>query len=354
MRSGVVRAIVGKDFREFGRNRFFLLITFLVLVVWVVVFWVLPDSVDETLRIGVSGFEQNPVAGQEGIEVVAFASAEELRVAVEEGSGDVVAGIAFPPGFAEAVAAGEQPTVVLYVPAGLPASQQTAMESIVAEVAFAFAGAPPPVNPITEAQILGVDRVGAQISLQQQMRPLLLVLVLMVETIALSAIVATEVQLRTVTAILATPARVVDFITAKGVFGTALAFSEAALLALLIGALTVNAPAVLVTLLLGAVLVTGLGMVAGTFGRDFMETMFVAILFLIPLMVPAFGALFPGSSAWWVKLMPSYGLVQAVQGVTIDGESWSEIAGALALLAGWSTVAFAVGAWVLRRRVVTL
>lgn len=354
MRAGIIRAIVGKDFREFGRNRFFLLITFLVLVVWVVVFWVLPDSVDETLRIGVSGFEELPVGGQEGIEVVAFSSAEDLRTAVEEGSEDVIAGLAFPPDFQATIAAGEQPTVVMYVPAGLPVSQQTAMEAIVGEIAYAFAGAPPPVNPITEAQILGVDRVGDQISLQQQMRPLLLVFVLMVETIALAAIVATEVQLRTVTAILATPARVVDFIAAKGVFGTALAFSEAALLALLIGALTVNAPAVLATLLLGAVLVTGLGMVAGTFGRDFMETMFVAIIFLVPLMVPAFGALFPGSAAWWVKLMPSYGLVNAVQGVTIDGESWADIGGALALLAGWSALAFAVGSWALRRRVVTL
>jgi len=68
----------------------------------------------------------------------------------------------------------------------------------------------------------------------------------------------------------------------------------------------------IVTLLLGAVLVTGFGMVAGAFGRDFLETLFVSMLFMIPLMIPAFGALFPGSTATWIKVLPTYGLVDAV------------------------------------------
>ena len=47
-------AIIRKDFREFSRNRFFVFMTLLVLVAYVAVFWFLPDSVDETVRIGVS------------------------------------------------------------------------------------------------------------------------------------------------------------------------------------------------------------------------------------------------------------------------------------------------------------
>ena len=67
----------------------------------------------------------------------------------------------------------------------------------------------------------------------------------------------------------------------------------------IIGAFAVNAPAVVIIMLLGAVLVTGFGMIAGSYGRDFMGTLLVSMLFMIPLMIPAFGALFPGSSPTW-------------------------------------------------------
>ncbi len=103
--------------------------------------------------------------------------------------------------------------------------------------------------------------------------------------------------------------------------------------------------------MLGAVLVTGFGMIAGSFGRDFLETLFISLLFMIPLMIPAFGALFPGSVAPWIKVLPTYGLVDAVVGVTIDGAGWSEIGGSLLVLAAWCLAAFALGAAILRRRV---
>jgi ABC-2 type transport system permease protein len=347
-----VRVIMGKDLREFTRNRFFMLITLLVLVVWVAIFWILPDNVDETVRLGVAGLDI-PV-DQPGLSLAPFGSEQELRDAVAGGSDDIVAGIAFPQGFVEAVASGDQPTVTLLIPAGLPAQQQTLMEALVQEAAFAISGSPPPVNPITEAQILGTDRIGDQISLQEQMRPMLLVLVLMVETFALSSLVAIEIQQRTVTAILATPATVSDVLAAKGIFGTALAFTEVALLGLLIGAFAANAPIILIALLLGAVLVTGFGMIAGSFGKDFLETLFISMAFMIPLMVPAFGALFPGSAATWVRILPTYGLVEAVVGVTIDGDGWSQVAGSLAILALWGAGAFIAGAMILRRRVATL
>ena len=353
-------AIMGKDLREFARNRFFVFITLMVLVAYVVVFWFLPDSVDETVRIGISNSVLSTdvggvtESGTAGFALEIYPSEEELRTAVEEGQDDIVAGIAFPPDFFESAAAGEAPTVRLLIPAGLPPEIRLLLEGAVSEIAFGIAGAAPPVDPITEAVVLGTDRAGNQISLREQMLPMILIMVLMVETFALSSLVAVEVQQRTAVAVLATPVRIVDFLAAKGIFGIGLALSEVVLLGLLIGAFAVNAPAVFVILLLGAVLVTGFGMIAGSYGRDFMGTLLVSMLFMIPLMIPAFGALFPGSSPTWVKVLPTYGLVNALIGVTADGESWSEIGPALLLLAAWGVAAFAAGAYILRRRVATL
>ena len=61
-----------------------------------------------------------------------------------------------------------------------------------------------------------MDRVGDQVSLQEQMRPLLVVFVLFIETMALASLVAVEVHGRTVVAVLATPATIGDFLAAKG------------------------------------------------------------------------------------------------------------------------------------------
>ena len=360
MSASRISTIVRKDLGEFARNRFFVFITLMVLVAWVAVFWFLPDSVDETVRVGVSQTDLSgvfPVADETeiaGLALISYPSERELQTAVEEGNNDIVAGIAFPPEFLLMLAAGEAPTVTLFVPAGLPAQQERMIEGLIGEAAFGVAGVPPPVSPVTEAVVLGTDRVGQQISLQEQMRPLLLIMVLMVETFALSSLVAVEIQERTVVAVLATPVRVVDFLAAKGIFGVGLAFFEVALLGLLIGAFAVNAPAVIVILLLGAILVTGLGMIAGSYGRDFMGTLMVSMLFMIPLMIPAFGALFPGTSPGWIKVLPTYGMVEAVVRVTVDGDGWSQIAPALLMLAAWGVALFATGAFILRRRVATL
>lgn len=353
-----IGAIVRKDAGEFSRNRFFVFITLLGLVAWVAVYWLLPDRVDETVRIGVSQSDLGAVLsiaeGAAGFELEQYASEDELRVVVAEGREDVAAGVAFPEDFVDSLASGRPPTVRLFVPAGLPGQHLLLMEGLVGEVAFAIAGSPPPVDPVTEAVVLGTDRAGDQVSMQQQMRPLLLIVVLMVETFALSSLVAIEIQERTVVAVLATPVRVVEFLAAKGVFGVGLAFVEVALLGLLIGAFAVNAPAVVLILLFGAILVTGFGMIAGSFGRDFLGTMLVAMLFMIPLMIPAFAALFPGTAPTWVRILPTYGLVEAIIRVTVDGDGLLEIAPALLMLAAWGAAVFAVGAAVLRRRVATL
>ena len=93
-----IAAIIRKDLREFSRNRFFMFITLLVLVAYVAVFWFLPDSVDETVRIGVSNTVLSTdvggvtEGGTAGFALEVYSSEEELQTAVEEGRDDIIAG----------------------------------------------------------------------------------------------------------------------------------------------------------------------------------------------------------------------------------------------------------------------
>ena len=110
----------------------------------------------------------------------------------------------------------------------------------------------------------------------------------------------------------------------------------------------------LVAIFLGAIMVTGVAMIAGSAGKDLVATMLLGMVFLIPLTIPAFAVLIPGTAAAWVRVLPSYGLVQAVVGTSFYGYGWAEAARYLLPLAVWCVVFAVAGVLVLRRRVRTL
>jgi ABC-2 type transport system permease protein len=362
--AGIVRAIVSKDVVAFRRNRFLMLITFLVIVVWGVLYQFLPTSVDESFSVGLvveqgalppeidlSGGSLETEDG--GVLVTLYPDAAALEAAVDSGD-DVQAGLVIPAGFAADVASGATPTITLVVPAGLPPQFESLLRTAAAELGYALSDAPAPIDLATSTTIVGTDRVGDQISLAEQMRPLLLIVVLMMEIFALATLVAGEIAERTATAVLATPASAGDLIAAKMIFGTVLAFSEAVLVGILIGAFGTSPGLILVALFLGAIVVTGLGLLAGSFGRDFMDTLILGILLMIPLMIPAMAALFPGAGPDWVKFLPTYGIVDVVVGASAGTMTWADAAVPLLMLAAWGLALAALGAATLRRRVARL
>jgi ABC-2 type transport system permease protein len=355
-RVGIVGAIVAKDLREFARDRFYVFVSVLGLVVYIVVFWVLPSSVDESLRLGVHLEGAGPlvagIAGSaEGLEVLPFGSGEELEDAVRAGD-RVVAGLDFPDGFVRQVAAGERVTVRVLVPAAAPAELQPVLEAVVREAAFALAGEAPPVTPpALEDVVLGTDRVGQQVPLREKMRPLFVFFVLLVEMFALASLVAAEIHQRTITAILATPAKVSDVLAAKAILGTLLAFSQAMLVLVATGSFLRGPLLLSVTILLGAVLVSGIALIAGSTGRDFVGIVFWSVLFMFPLAIPAISVLFPGTASAWIQALPTYGLVQVLLGVASYGEGWTDVLPDLGVLLVWCVVAFGLGVIILGRRV---
>lgn len=358
MNAAVIGTILRKDVGSFRNDRFYVLLTAVSIVAYPLLFWLLPSTVEETLRLGVAptdfllAIAGAEVVEQGGLVMVGYDDAAELAEAVR--SGDLAAGIVFPDLFLVSTNAGETLTVTLLLDAGAPPEIESTLRGLVAEFAFGAAGSPPPVDTLTEVVILGEDRVGDQVALREQLRPLLAFFVLLVETLALATLVASEVQQRTVTAILVTPATTADFLAAKGILGTGLAFVEVTLIMALIGGLATGAPILLVAMLLGAALVTGFGMIAGSYGRDFMTVLFLSMAFMIPLMIPGFAALFPGTASVWVRALPSWPLVDTIVRVTTQGAGWSDVAGSLLLLLAWCVAAFAAGVVILGRKVARL
>jgi len=369
-RFSIIASIVRKDLAEYGRDRLWAFLTIMVLVVVIVLFWLLPDNVNESIRVGVSGLDDSSVltalesAEEEGLLLVPFATAADLEAVV---AGDVAAlepdqagttvGIAFPDDFLAATTRGDATTVTVYVDAAVPDEIQLAITGLVSELAFAVAGDELPVStpgPDEVFVVLGEDRVGSQASARDSFRPLLVFLVLLMEMFIMASLIAKEIQERTVTALLITPASVGDVLAAKGIVGALSGMAQAIVVLVAINALTSQPLLILTLMLFGAVMVSGTAMLAGSTGKDFMGTLFSGMLFMIPLMIPAFAALFPGTASAWIRAIPSYPLVQGLINVSTFGEGWAETLPELGVLFVWCVGLFALGWMVLKRKVQTL
>lgn len=358
-RFATIGAIFAKDLKLFTRDFIFIFLTVLGLVTFVALYWVVPRDVDETIALGVRGpdlgaaFAELAGESEEGLELSLYDDTASLRAAVE--SKEIEIGIDFPNGFIQNIVNGEPVTVTVFLRPNLPPEISDAMSSMVKEIAYAVAGFQlPVVEPNEDVVILGEDRAGDQIPFRDRLRPLYAFMILIMEAIALAGLIAAEVQERTLTALLSTPTRVGDVLIAKMILGSLFAFSEAMIITILIGGLGASPGIVVVTLFLGAILVTGVAMIAGSAGKDLMATMLLGILLLLPLAIPGFAVLFPGTPAGWVQYLPSYGIVKAIMASTVEGTGWAGSTRSLLMLAGWCVVSAAAGLLVLRRRAVTL
>ncbi|HOJ83858.1 MAG TPA: ABC transporter permease [Bacillota bacterium] len=408
-RSGkIIGAIMLKDLRLYGRNKIYVVLTVLTLACFGALFWLIPGTVEETITLAISPplqtiinegkealrelgasaemlqeLEQTEFA-EEGLELVGLESAAQLRRAVEgtlevyrpKGGGDLILrdkaagekkpkdaqrvqldiGIAFPDSFIAGVAGREKTTVTVYANADVPEEIRQAMQSFVREIAYQLAGRELPVElPAEETIILGPDRSGAQASMRDKMRPLLAFFALVLETYAMASLISTELLQRTVTALLVTPMKMWHFLAAKTLFGTGLALLQGLTILVLVGAFTpANWLLLLTIMLLGSLLFTGVAMLIGAAGKDFLDQLIYALLFSVPLMIPAFAVLFPGTAAAWVRVIPSYPIAELLANTTIYGSSWRDSLGLLGYALLWGAVLYAMSLLVLKRKVESL
>lgn len=346
----IVAELVRKDVALFSRNRFFVILTLLGLVVYVVIYFVMPASVDETLEIGVYSPDGTPSIleniTEQGLEIQTLDSEEALRQAVVEGR--YVAGVALPADFMDRIGSEEKPAVTVYFNADVTDGVKKAVASLIEELAYIQTGQPLPVE--ISQEIVGVDMAGSQIPPRDRLRPVFAVLLLITETLFLATLISEEVERRTIQALLVTPTKVRDFLGAKGVVGVSLAFGEALLFMAIVGGLAVQPLPIVVALLLGAVLVTGISFLLATMGRDMMSVMAWGIPVVVVMIIPAVSVLFPGTLTGWIKVIPTYYLVDTVNQAANLGGSWGDVWVNLLALAGFGLAFFWLGGMVLVRR----
>ena len=345
----IVWALIAKDFTLFFRNRFFAVVSVLGIVAYAVIYFVMPASVDEKLDIGLYAPVIPPVFEQlqgEGLSLEEVDSVDALKEAVIEGR--YLAGVALPPDIMEKLATRSKVTVDVYFASDTPEELKDAVTNLIQELAYMQSGQMLAVD-ISE-EIIGPDMLGMQIPPRDRMLPFFAIFIILTETLGLSSLISEEIEGRTAQALLITPMTVKGLFLAKGITGVSLAFGQALLFMVVTGGLSQQPLIILVTLLLASSLVTGIGFLLASAGKDLMSVMAWGLPAMIILAVPAFGVMFPGAVSDWVKVIPSYYLVDTVHLSANFGLGWGDVWQNLLILLGFNIAFIGLGIIALRRK----
>jgi ABC-2 type transport system permease protein len=350
MNATALLVLVAKDIRLFFKNRFFAFVSVLGLVFYVAFFFIMPNQVDEVLELGWYG-PALPAAfvnemEQEGLVLTEYSSEQALRDAVL--SGNQVVGVRPADDFMQTLVRGGRPQAGIYIRSDVPEEYQTIYTLMLEELSYMLTGQS--LNIEFEQVILGPDMAGQQVPPRQRLLPLLATFLLMVETWGLAALISAEAERGTLRALLVTPLTVPGLFVSKGITGVLMSFAQVAILVALTGGLR-NEPLLMVAaMLIGALLVTGISFLIASVSRDMMSVMAWGMLVMILLSLPGFNILLPGMASGWIKVIPSYYLVDTFYRVVNLGSGWSEMSGNLLALLASALVFFGLGVLALSRR----
>ena len=345
----IIGTLVSKDLSLFFRKKGILAITILGLVFYLIIYFIMPGTVNENLEIGVYAPGLPPVfqhLPEEGLEISVVDSEEMLKEKVSDGT--YIVGMSLPPYFIEMLNAGQKPDIHLYFTADAPEEIKVAMETLVNDFAYMLTGQALTVE--VSEEVLGQDLLGTPIPPRDRLRPLLAIFIIFMEILGLANLISEEVERRTAQALLVTPATVIDMFTAKSIAGIGLAFVQAVLFMAIVGGMNINPVIILVVLLIGAALATGLSFLISAFAKDFMSVLAWSVPVLVVLIVPSLGVMIPGAITGWVKVIPSYYLVDPIHRVTNYGSGWGDVWISLLILLGYTVAIVGVGILVLRRK----
>jgi ABC-2 type transport system permease protein len=236
----------------------------------------------------------------------------------------------------------------LYFTADAPEEIREAVAVLVIELAYLQAGQALAIE--VSEEILGPDMIGMPIPPRDRLRPLLAVFIIMTETLGLATLISEEVERRTIQALLVTPMTVRELFVAKGITGVGLTFIQAGLFMAIVGGMNSQPLIILVALLLGAVLVTGVSFLMAALSKDFMSVLAWGVLAFVILMIPSFSVMFPGAVTGWVKVIPSYYLVDTIHRAANFGSSWGALWPNLLILLGFCLAITWIGIVVLGRK----
>jgi len=159
MNPRLIGTLAQKDLSIFFRNRFFAVITILGIIAYLVFYFVMPGTVDDTLEIGLYSPVSIPAfedIDEEGLEFVTVTSEEQLQQAVIDGR--FIAGISLPADALARLLAGESPVINAFFAADVTPEIKDAVAMVIQELGYTVTGQTLYID--VSEEVLGLDLGG--------------------------------------------------------------------------------------------------------------------------------------------------------------------------------------------------
>lgn len=327
----IVKTLLIKDVKLYFRNQLFAVITILGIVLYIAIYFLMPNNVEDTISVLIyTPSAIPPIFAQEfaerDIEVHTISESEDaLKTAVFDK--EYIAGMALPENALAALEAGHDLSIPIYFQPDEPQEVVDAF-SIVFTMAFNdiayYLNGDPLKLAITE-EVLGPNISDQQVAPRDKMLPLFAGFLLITEMMGLANLITEERVAHTLPALLMTRMRLRELFTAKGIFGIGLAFLQVLFISTITGGLAQEPLLIVVTLLLGSLLVTGIGFLIASVTKDFMSVVSWSMLAFILLGLTSFSAIAPSLVTNWIKLIPSFYIVDTMNLVMNFNAGWVDV-----------------------------
>ena len=348
----MIATLLKKDVKLYVRNRLYSFLTVASLLAYIVIYFLVPNTTNDELSLGVV-LEVSPdrplvQAILKVMEPEIVESEEALKARLEEG--ELLGGFVLTPAILAQLEQDQPTNIPLYLAPGTPAYLQEALADIISVTINDLISGGRFQRFETTEEVLGPDLLGKPLSLRQRMLPMLIFVVMLIETLGLASLINLEVVADTARALLVTPLRMSQFFTAKALMGVGLAVGQVLILLTVTGQIQ-RAPLQLFLLVLaGSLLITGVSFLIAAIARDYMGILAWGVVFLIPLMLPSLTVIFPGLANRWIEWIPSFFFVDGLHRALNFQASLADLATALAGQTAAGLALLGLGTALLRRR----
>jgi ABC-2 type transport system permease protein len=254
----------------------------------------------------------------EGIDLALLEDPEALKNQVEDN--DLDAGLVLPSNFDDQVRAGARPPLEFYVGGESLASNRIILAVTTIDLVREIEGSPPPVD----VQVVALGDEGLPIDVR--LVPFIMMYALVVAAVFLPAFsIADEREKGTLNALIVTPVKLSEVITAKGILGVILALAMTVLTLFLNNALGAEPLALFVVLLVGAILCAEIGLIFGAASKD-VNAVFALIKGTGVLLIgPTVFYIWPDWPQWIAKLFPTYWVINPIFEVSLNNAGLEEV-----------------------------
>jgi len=355
MNGHLLAVLIRKDITLYFRNRYFALISVLGVSIYILIYTLMPRTVDETLSLAIYAPTIPDVfiefLGGNDIHIAKLESDEALQQAII--NSEYVAGIVLTADVVAGVLRGDETSITVYFASDAPTEMVNAIQTVL-RLAFnqwSYSVNGNALRLQLNEQIVGVDMTGEQITTRNRLLPLMAVMLLVLEIMGLGSLIVEETTAGTLRALLITPVSLPILFIAKGIVGILLAFVPAALLITLTGNMTHEPLLILTTLLIGALLATGIAFLVASASDGMMTILAWGLTIIIIMVIPSYGVIFPGTATAWAKFIPSYYLFDTIHRVVNFGASWGAVMTNLVILLVAGVGFMTAGVMVMERKI---